>query len=264
MRPSDDTYRGHIRTESDRFLAVLRDADPRLKVPSCPDWDAGDLLWHLAKVQWFWGSILLEKAQDPSALDDPERPVEHTELATFFAEATSRLTAAAADSDPTTTVWTWSPDHTAAFIIRRQAHEALIHRLDAELAVGEVTPLGPVLAGDGIEEILEVVYGGCPAWGTFTEDGSRLALETTDTGKRVSVALGRFTGTDPADDTTYDEDDLSVVDDGADTSADAIISGTADDIDAWLWHRRSEDILTFDGDQATLDRFRTIITQPVN
>ena len=38
------TYLDHIRTESARFRAALADCDPSARVPTCPDWDAADLL----------------------------------------------------------------------------------------------------------------------------------------------------------------------------------------------------------------------------
>ena len=34
-------------------------------------------------------------------------------------------------------------DHTVGFIRRKQAHEALIHRIDAEVAAGNRTPMDP-------------------------------------------------------------------------------------------------------------------------
>ena len=55
-------------------------------------------------------------------------------------------------ADPADEAWNWSDDHTVGFILRRQAHEALIHRLDAEQAAGDVTELDPRLAADGVEE----------------------------------------------------------------------------------------------------------------
>ncbi len=48
----------------------------------------------------------------------------------------------------------WADDKTAGYIARRQAHEALVHRLDAELTVGDRTPLDPRLAADGVDEAL--------------------------------------------------------------------------------------------------------------
>ena len=49
-------------------------------------------------------------------------------------------------ADPAEEAWNWSDDHTVGFILRRQAHEALVHRVDAELAAGDRTDLDPLLA----------------------------------------------------------------------------------------------------------------------
>src|SRR6516225_4382858 len=113
---ADLDYVGHVTRESARFAEVLRDVPPDVGVPSCPGWNADDLLWHLGEVQWFWGTVVREQVTGPQA------------------EA-----------------WTWSDDHTVGFIRRRQAHEALIHRVDAELTAGTRTPLDPALAADGVD-----------------------------------------------------------------------------------------------------------------
>ena len=63
------TYLDHIRTESARFREVLTDCDPSARVPTCPDWDAADLLWHLAGVQLFWAKVIRHR---PASPDDPE------------------------------------------------------------------------------------------------------------------------------------------------------------------------------------------------
>jgi hypothetical protein len=39
--------------------------------------------------------------------------------------------------------------------LRRQAHEALIHRLDAELTMGERTPMDADINADGVDEALD-------------------------------------------------------------------------------------------------------------
>jgi hypothetical protein len=59
-----------------------------------------------------------------------------TAAASPAAPAVSAFLAATAPSTP---AWTWSEDHTVGFIRRRQAHEALIHRIDAEQAAGDRT-----------------------------------------------------------------------------------------------------------------------------
>ena len=42
-------YLEHIRSESRRFREVLSTCDPDARVPGCPEWNAADLLWHLAE-----------------------------------------------------------------------------------------------------------------------------------------------------------------------------------------------------------------------
>ena len=69
-------YTDHIRRESGRVAEVLATADLAATVPTCPDWTAGDLLWHPVAVQWYWGTIALERLDDPQRAEDskPARP----------------------------------------------------------------------------------------------------------------------------------------------------------------------------------------------
>lgn len=260
-------YRDHLRTESARFREVLAAGDPAARVPACPDWDAGDLLWHLAGVQAFWAEVV--RTRPAPVPDDYEqtlpRPGTHTGLLTAFDEHSAALQAALADADPADEAWHWSSDHTVGASIRRQAHEALIHRLDAEEATGRVTPLDPRLAADGVLEALTVMYGGCPPWGTITPTDRVVDVQLTDTGDVLHVALARFTGTDP-DGTSYDEPDLAVVDDSAAVGSPvATVSGTASDLDAWLWHRGQGRVqVAQTGDRAALAELGTILSQPID
>jgi len=44
------------------------------------------------------------------------------------------------------------------FVRRRQAHEVLIHRLDAELTAGvDASAMDPRLSADGVDELLRVM-----------------------------------------------------------------------------------------------------------
>ena len=135
-------YLRHIRDESHRFRDVLSDCDPRSRVPSCPDWNASDLLWHLADVQWFWARDVRTRPDSPGEdLQHPERPTSYDGLLAAFDESSAALVAELEAADPAETAWTWASEQSVGFIFRRQAHEALIHRLDAELTAGSVTPL---------------------------------------------------------------------------------------------------------------------------
>ena len=165
-----------------------------------------------------------------------------------FDQASAGLVAALRDADPADPAWTWSKEQTVGFILRRQAHEALIHRLDAELTTtGHFTELDPALAADGVEEVLDVMFGGCPEWGEFSPLAHYIRVELTDTGDDVWVQLGRFSGTDPSDETHYDEDDIHVVDDPG-VEPDAVISAPAGVMDARLWRRGDGDSIHLAGD----------------
>jgi hypothetical protein len=96
---------GHLQAESTRFLDVLRDADPRAQVPSCPDWKADDLLWHLTEVQWFWGTVVRERLPAVPDVKGPERPGSHGALLTSFADQSRRLHDALAEADPAEPVY---------------------------------------------------------------------------------------------------------------------------------------------------------------
>ena len=253
-----------LESESARFRSVLEATDPSARVPACPDWDAADLLWHLAEVQWFWGSIVLSRPEGPEhGFEEPERPEAYADMLGAFDEQSQRLVRALRDADPADSAWTWSQEHTVGFIYRRQAHEALIHRLDAEQTAGQVTALDPRLATDGVDEVLGVMIGGCPPWGEFTPDGNGVRVRIEDTGAEVLATLGRFVGTDPRDGTAYDDDDIGVV---AELPAEpaVTVSGTAGDLDAWLWRRGPADRVTIEGDGDIAARFAKIVNQPIN
>jgi len=173
------------------------------------------------------------------------------------------LVAALAEADPAEEAWTWADDRTVGFILRRQALEALVHRLDAELAVGALSPVDPHLAADGVHEVLDVMYGGCPPWGDFSPLPHYLRVDCTDTGTSVWVQLGRFSGTDPRDEVRYDEDDISVVDDPG-VEPDAVISGSAGELLARLWRRGDGADIRLAGDMEIVDRFRAAIHHPID
>jgi len=257
------TYLDHLTAESRRFRDVLAHCDPGARVPGCPDWDAADLLWHLTGVQHFWSAIVTHRPAGPEGLEEQPRPEAYADLLAAFDTASAALASALAGADPTEQAWTWSSEQTVGFTYRRQAHEAMVHRLDAEQTAGTLTPLDPALAADGVDEALSVMFGGCPPWGTFTPLEHHLRVDLTDTGESVWVQLGRFTGTDPDDDVTYDEPDVAVVPDPG-VEPDAVVAGTAAVLDAWLWRRGDDEAIRVAGSRDVYDRFRMIVNHPIN
>ncbi|WP_088290888.1 maleylpyruvate isomerase N-terminal domain-containing protein [Kineosporia sp. A_224] len=257
--PGDGSdYVEHVRRESARFLEAVLAADPAATVPTCPDWSADDLLWHLACVQHFWGDLVERAASGPEGYVRPERPTDRAGLAGVCRAAGERLVRVLAAAPPSAPVWTWAADRTVGFVRRRQAQEALVHRLDAELVAGQWSALDPVLAADGVDEVLHVMYGGLPEWGTLTREpeGCTVRLDATDVGRTWLVGLATWSGTDPSDATVYSGAPvLRVVPDGdpaAARPAGALVSGTAADLLCDLWQRPPLGTVVRSGDDAVL------------
>lgn len=269
-RLTPEAYLDHIRAESARFRAVLADCDPAARVPSCPDWDAADLLWHLTKVQRFWAGVVADRPAEPTEGEEayePGRPTTHSGLLEAFDVASAGLVDALTGVDPAAAAWTWAgpEDRTVGFILRRQAHEALIHRLDAELAAGVEAGVDARLAADGVAEVVGVMYGGCPPWGSWEPLPHHVRLDCTDTGDEVWAQLGLFSGTHPETGEVFsDEDDCHLVDPPAGVEPDVVIDGPAAALDAWLWHRGDDADLSVAGDREVLTRFRAIVATPID
>ncbi|EGD42930.1 hypothetical protein NBCG_02684 [Nocardioidaceae bacterium Broad-1] len=264
-------YLDHIRSESARFRAVLADTDPAATVPTAPDWTAADLLWHVAaEVQHFWTYVLESRPAEPTeeTCTELERPegASYQDLLARFDELNARFIKTLEQTAPEEPTWSWSQDNTAAFTYRRQAHEILIHRLDAELTAGAVTPLDPALAADGIDELLDVFYGGKPDWATFAGSDHYVRVDAVDTDTQTWVQLGVVSGTRPNGDRLEDEPDLSVVPAAeipAGTEPDVVIEGPAADLDAWLWRRRDDEGIQVTGDKDIYERFRALTNQAI-
>lgn len=251
-----DTYLDLLADETARFARVAATAPFDAAVPSCPDWDAADLLWHLTEVQYFWARIA-GGVEEPEQVPDLARPAPEY-LTTVLEEQTLALLHALRSRMPTEWCWSWDENgENIGWVARRQAHEALIHRVDAELVAGtEVGVAAPAVAADGVDELLTVFLDGVPSWGSFDDDGRTLRVEATDTGDTWSLRFGRFTGTSPTSGAVYDEDALTVVEDLDDH--DTTVRGTAWDLDLWLWGRADADALQIDGDPTLAARLRTI------
>jgi len=215
-------------------------------------------------VQWFWATIVEERRQSSEGLEEPAAPETYDETLRSFEQLSTRLHDVLSRAPAAAEVYMWAEDKSVGYIRRRQAHEALIHRLDAELVSGTVTPLPADLASDGVHEALDVMFGGCPPWGSFTPSEAQVKVRVTDTGAVIPVVLGRFTGVDPEDGTSYDEEDISVRSADPSAPAAAVVHGTADDLDAWIWHRRDAADVRVDGDRDVSERFLRVLSQPLN
>src|SRR5690606_36855160 len=135
-----------IEGEAARSARLLAAVDADAAVPSCPGWNARDLLWHLAEVHEFWSAVLAEEARtgaDAERLQAAKqpRPTGQGELDALLARreaATAALVEQLQARETSQRAWTWFPaDQSVGFIRRMQVHEATIHRVDAEMTAGQ-------------------------------------------------------------------------------------------------------------------------------
>jgi uncharacterized protein (TIGR03083 family) len=255
---ADLPFLDHLAAQSARFRDVLADAPPGVTVPTCPDWDTDDLLWHLTDVQWFWGEIAengLTEHEQVAAMGDrrPHRPTDREGLLRAFDTASSRLHGSLSALAPETELWMWADEHTARYVRRRQAHESLVHRFDAEATAGiapaDRAPVDARLAADGIDEALRIMRGYEPEPGLRHQPvGAPVTVAAVDTMHAWTVTPVRVTG-------AYEGEDVDIVrftvSDGAGDAA-AEVSGAAADLDCWLWNRPLAGEVTRTGDAEAL------------
>lgn len=256
-----------IREQSERFLDALAGVPADAAVLSCPGWTAADLLWHLAEVQHHWARVAEGARGDE--VPEPERPADVAGLRTLAARAGTDLLTALADRGPGTPCWSWHPDGgTLGWVARRQAHEALVHRVDAELTAGlDVRPPSLEAAVDGVDEVLTVFVDGVPGWGAFARDGVRVRLSCTNAPASWVLELGHFTGTGPESGKEFYLDAAAVRSevvppDGVaplEPPVDVLVAGRAWDLDRWLWGRGDLDTLDATGEPAMLERVRSLL-----
>jgi uncharacterized protein (TIGR03083 family) len=200
------------------LVEVLTQRPPEARVPACPHWDTDDLPWHLGQVQWFWAAII---GRGPTVhaevenLDNGGRPAGRDGLLALFWQASHDLHHNLAAASPQSSAWTWSQDQTVGFIRRRQAHETLIHRADAELTAGDRAPMDPDLRTDGVDEALRFLDAEPAPSAHFAPDPAHsVRVQTTDTGRSWPLWLGQPAGLKD-NGTAHDEPVITV--DGSDT-----------------------------------------------
>src|SRR5665811_1567935 len=191
-----------LERESHAFGRRIVDADMAAAVPSCPGWTIADLGWHLTSVQHFWGTIAEDLLGDPSDVPDADR-VDDPLLAIAFQSASHRLIEAVRRHPPTARCWTWDHEEgTIGWVARRQHHEAAIHRVDIEQAIGVDAVLDDESALDGIDEMIDVQLDGFPDWGRF-ESGPIVEIAPVGSHSRF-IDVGEFCGSSPSTGTSYD------------------------------------------------------------
>jgi uncharacterized protein (TIGR03083 family) len=157
---SYDRYCDEIAAQTGLLTSTIAGADLAVPVPSCPGWNAGQLLRHLGGAHRWATEIVRTRAarefpedfRDLSAFTSEDPAV----VGPWLAEGAERLADTLREAGPGTPMWTPVPGGATDFYARRFTHETLIHRADAALAVGAVYKADTDVALDAIDEWMEL------------------------------------------------------------------------------------------------------------
>ncbi|WP_042418163.1 maleylpyruvate isomerase family mycothiol-dependent enzyme [Streptacidiphilus anmyonensis] len=239
-------HRAAVAAETTRFVGVVECADLSTPVPTCPGWTLGDLIRHAGSVQRWFAVLLRGRIQQPPTSRDvelklPEEVAGYPQwLADSLAEATGAIDAGALDEP----MWAWGVDQHARFWVRRMLFETLVHRTDAELALGLRPEIEPALALDGVDEFLVNLpnaAGFAPKTAELRAEHRAVRFSCPDGGWLVRLRPDGF-GVEP----------------DADGPADASVrAATAADLLLLLYGRydRTADAFELSGDQGLLDHW---------
>ncbi|MFE0027497.1 maleylpyruvate isomerase family mycothiol-dependent enzyme [Amycolatopsis sp. NPDC059021] len=161
-RLSYERYCAEIITQTGLLAARIKDADLTTPVPSCPGWNAGQLLRHVGEGQRWAETVVRTKAAEPPSGTASRELDAYTHedpavVGPWLTEGAEKLAKALSSAGPGTEVWTPLPGQPGTdFYVRRFTHETAIHRADATLALGAEYVLDQEVAVDGIDEWMEL------------------------------------------------------------------------------------------------------------
>lgn len=251
-----ERYIEAIEHETARFAAVVAGADPATPVPACPGWTLAELIRHTGAVQRRFRALVSRLVQEPprSREIDLGLPEREEDLADWLSSGVTEATAVLRGTDPQAPMWAWGADQHARFWARRMLFETLVHRVDAEAALGVASDVDAALAADGVDEFLvNLAHAGffAPEVAKLRGNGETIAFRSTGPGQDGAWVV------------RLDPDGFGVRPqagqdaDAAPGRADAGVQGRAADLLLLLYGRLSYGDPVFDvtGDPGLLDRW---------
>ena len=221
---SREQYLIHLNADYQLLAAAIPGAP--VEVPSCPGWTTKDLAKHMAHV--YLGQAFVVETGGQAENREHLAPYPRTEdFMEFMSWGFDAITKALDINRPERPTWSWHhSDQSVDFWFRRMAHETVIHRIDAEQAVGTVSKIDEALALDGVDEVLDFL----PLMGSWPE------APNVDFGI-VSIVAKTRNGSKVWDLNFTDQAATVAASDKANVSARLVISGDAEAMDLYLWGR---------------------------
>jgi len=181
--------------EIDRLAALLSDADLSTPVPSCPAWDLAKLATHVGATERWVTAMITSGSVEKLPFSDFEQhvPTDPTAVSDWVAAGVDALISALVTAPAHQQVWTLGGvTRPTLFWARRMLHEATVHRVDAALALNAPATVDPVVATDGVEELLTILpYAPRLAgFGAIRGEGQSIELVATDADARWRIDIG--------------------------------------------------------------------------
>jgi len=180
--------------QSTVLAEVVSGLAPGTTVVTCPAWSVRDLVRHVGSGHRWAGLIVTEPDGAPVPNLVVEPPEEQDQWRPWLIEGAQQLITLVRAGDPDRPVWSWRPERTARFWIRKLAHDTLIHRVDAELTAGRPCRIPAEVAADGVADLLDSIMALSsaehpdPLFAALAGDGQRLQFVATD----AAPAIGRW------------------------------------------------------------------------
>lgn len=149
-----DRFYAELEAETEKLAAAVSAADPSSSVATCPEWTLEQLVRHVGTGHRWAAGMVERRVSAPEPMDQSEVPEGTGPRSAWLLAGARRLAAAVRECGPDAAVWTWAAEQTAGFWLRKMVHDGLIHRFDAELAVGQGGSVAADLAADGVTDLL--------------------------------------------------------------------------------------------------------------
>jgi uncharacterized protein (TIGR03083 family) len=227
-----DEYLRLLRAETSRVAALLATGPLTAPIVACPGWTLSDLGIHLGQVH-HWAARAAQSGE--RTMFEEIRPADEQSLDAWYRGYADKLVHTLEHIDPDAPTWhLFTVERIGRFWPRRQTHETLVHRWDAEHAIGALTAIDPALASDSVDEYFEVALPRMMKRDGLSLPTSSFHVHCTDTPGEWTLRAG---------------DDGSLVMTREHAKGDAALRGRAEDLLLRLWGRPvSETALDVVGD----------------
>ncbi|HWA65336.1 MAG TPA: maleylpyruvate isomerase family mycothiol-dependent enzyme [Mycobacteriales bacterium] len=167
-----------VRREGEALVAAARQGS-EAAVPTCGAWTVADLARHVWQV---YANVTMYVTTRATRRPDQFPELPDGDPVDLLEAQLDQLVAALSDVAADTPIWTWVFDAPAGavFWARRMAHESAVHRFDAQNAHGIQEPINAELAGDGIDELVDVIAPRVYGRDELSGPTGSLALHSTD------------------------------------------------------------------------------------